>query len=403
VASGFGMILGSRRDLTSTDTKGSLSTQLAVLLERTVGGTTTTSTINRTYCTVPTDSPVSTDCPLTSSLAVVLTRLTLKNIALPGVPYPVGTGTGTYVRASNTTTLAGLLDGSRTGASSYPTTFLNTATCTTGNSCAVKEFARMRVCDDAIATADWTGASTRSVSSASTGLVGCTINVTADETLNTNDFANWKSAATNTLKWQLGRLCVQVANWGVSGNTVIYCNLDSLTLSGATITFNTAGSAANTSIPIILSFPNGGDTIAGIKTIINSGFLASGGIVQTNSQRTAPRLNDLSIYGCAINQQMTNTTPCRFQLIQSGLLSTLRLSNVFVFGPYTTMQANLSLLAFRGAFWGNKLNQTISGSQFIIPAGTVDTVANAFPSWTPSQLDREQDYVARSVISVSSF
>jgi hypothetical protein len=78
VASGYGLILGSRRDLTNSDTQGSLSTRLAVLLERTVGGSPTETTVSRMYCTVPTSSPVASDCPLTSSVSIVRTRLTLK-------------------------------------------------------------------------------------------------------------------------------------------------------------------------------------------------------------------------------------------------------------------------------------------------------------------------------------
>jgi hypothetical protein len=67
------------------------------------------------------------------------------------------------------------------------------------------------------------------------------------------------------------------------------------------------------------------------------------------------------------------------------------------------MSANFSFLSFRGAYWGNKLSQSISGSSFTIPAGSIDQVVNSFPSWTPAQLELEQDYVARSVIRVSTF
>jgi hypothetical protein len=67
------------------------------------------------------------------------------------------------------------------------------------------------------------------------------------------------------------------------------------------------------------------------------------------------------------------------------------------------MNADFSYLTFRGAYWGNKLSQLISGSSFTIPAGSIDEVVNSFPSWTPAQLELEQDYVARSVIRVSTF
>ena len=107
----------------------------------------------------------------------------------------------------------------------------------------------------------------------------------------------------------------------------------------------------------------------------------------------------MAIYGCAVNQ----STNCRFQRIRSASLSSLNLTNIFVYAPYATMQADFSLLAFRGAFWGNKLSQTISGSSFTIPAGSIDSIVTSFPNWTPAQLDLEQDYVARSVIRVGTF
>jgi hypothetical protein len=65
--------------------------------------------------------------------------------------------------------------------------------------------------------------------------------------------------------------------------------------------------------------------------------------------------------------------------------------------------ASLSYLAFRGAYWGNKLSQTISGSSFTIPAGSIDQVVDSFPSWPRAALDLEQDYVARQVIRVGTF
>lgn len=410
VSSGYGLVLGARRDLTSSTTKGSLNSLLTVLLERTVGGSTSSTPVSGVYCTVPVPpgTLVPADCPLTSTLAIVRTQIRRKDIALPAFPYPVGTGSGSYVRASSTPTLTSFT--TARGGSSYPDVFLNSSSSCTSGTCNVPEYARMRVCDAAIPSTDsatppnpvWSGAtgtggrsSSTATLSSSSPVVGCSITVTNNETLNTREFANWSNAtvnAGNTLKWHLGRLCVQVSNWGTSGNTVIYCNLNRLTLSSATITFDTAGSAPNTSIPIILSFPNGG-------TILTSGTLSSGAILQTNSQRSSVRLNDLSIYGAAIGQQGTPA----IQTITSGLLATLNLRDVFVYAPYATLQTNLSFLTFRGAYWGNKLTQTVSGSTFTIPSGTVDSVANSFPSWTPSQLDREQDYVARNVISVSSF
>jgi hypothetical protein len=108
----------------------------------------------------------------------------------------------------------------------------------------------------------------------------------------------------------------------------------------------------------------------------------------------------MSIYGCEIDQ----SEPCRFQSIQSGgFLSSLTIRDIFVYAPYSTMSANLSYLAFRGAYWGNKLSQTISGSSFTIPAGSIDAVVNSVPGWTPAALDLEQDYVARQVIRVGTF
>jgi hypothetical protein len=476
VASGYGLILGARRDLANSDTRGSLSTRLAILLERTVGGSTTETTVNRVYCTVPTSSPVASDCPLTSSVSIVRTRLTLKDIGLPALPFP--SNTGTYSYTANQATL-----GSLGTTSQIPQLFRNVAN--------VQGYARMRVCDAGVSSPNpspWIGASNRTFASAtlSSGspVVGCQITVSSSETLNTRDFDNWRSSAGNTLKWHLGRLCTRVT-WPPSGGVnTIYCNLDQLSIGGGTITFDTAGNSSNTSIPIILSFPNGNasrrqitnisrsgstvsltvgshnfatgqpiivrdlptacsavnngpgstytvasttstvvrftrsgsfscgtltsgtvvraqPTIADIEPIISSsGLFSASTIRQINTQRTAPRLSDMAIYGCAINQ----SEPCRFQSIQSGgLLSSLTLRDVFVYAPYSTMSANLSFLAFRGAFWGNKLSQTISGSSFTIPSGSIDEVVNSFPTWNPAQLDLEQDFVARSVIRVGTF
>ena len=495
VASGYGLILGSRRDLTNADTKGSLSTLLAVLLERTVGGSTTSSTVNRVYCTVPSSTPAATDCPLTSSVSIVRTNLRLKDISLPPLPFPSNTGTYTYT--TNQATL-----GSFGTTTQIPQLFRNVAN--------VQGFARMRVCDAGVSTPNpspWIGASNRTFATAalssSSPRVGCQITVSSSETLNTRDFDNWRSSAGNTLKWHLGRLCTRVT-WPPSGGVnTIYCNLDRLSISGASITFDTAGNSANTSVPIILSFPNGNasrrqisqisrssnaveltfssnhnfttgqriivrdlpascgstavgsainntagssytvssvpsstrvrftrngsnfatsacgtlttegatnrggtavralPTISDIEPIISSsGILSASTIRQINTQRAAPRLTDMSIYGCEIDQ----SEPCRFQSIQSGgFLSSLTIRDIFVYAPYSTMSANLSYLAFRGAYWGNKLSQTISGSSFTIPAGSIDAVVNSFPGWTPAALDLEQDYVARQVIRVGTF
>lgn len=393
VASGYGLILGARRDhLTDSNTRGSLSTRLAVLLERTVGGSTAETNVSRVYCTVNTNSPVPSDCPLTSSVSIVRTSLTLKNILLPPVPFPASSGSFAFS--------AGLPTVGTSGASTtqISSNFRSPAT--------VPGYARMRVCDADIASI-WSGASSRSTQAAvlststSSRRLGCRFTVSTSETLLTRDFKTgvWQSAPGNTLKWHLGRLCRQVT-WGGVADT-IYCNLDSLQLQNATITFDTAGASANTSIPIVLSFPNGGSTASGIKDIISAtGFLGGSTLQQINTSRTSPRLEDLSIYGCAINQ----STGCRFQRIRSaGLFSFLTISNVFIYAPYSTMQADLSYLAFRGAFWGNKLSQTIAGSSFVIPAGSIDSIVNSFPNWTPAQLDLEQDYVARSVIRVGTF
>lgn len=476
VASGYGLILGSRRDLTNADTRGSLSTLLAVLLERTVDGSTTSSTVNRVYCTVPTSTPVSTDCPLTSSVSIVRTNLRLKDITLPPLPFP--SNTGTYAYTANQATL-----GSLGTTSQIPQLFRNVAN--------VAGYARMRVCDAGVSAPNpspWIGASNRTLSTAtlssSSPVVGCFISVSSSETLNTREFDNWSTSAGNTLKWHLGRLCTRIT-WPPSGGVnTIYCNLDRLSISGSTITFDTAGNSANTSVPIILSFPNGNasrrqitgisrsgstvsltvgshnfttgqniivrdlpaacgavnnapgstytvsgttstvvrfsrsgsfncgtltsgtvvradPTISDIEPIISSsGFLSSATIRQINTQRTTPRLADMSIYGCAIGQSV----PCRFQSIQSGgLLASLTIRDIFVYAPYSTMSASLSFLAFRGAYWGNKLSQTISGSSFTIPAGSIDPIVRSFPDWTPAALDLEQDYVARQAIRVGTF
>lgn len=495
VASGYGLILGSRRDLTNADTRGSLSTLLAVLLERTIGGSTTSSTVNRVYCTVPKATPATTDCPLTSSASVVRTNLRLKDITLPPLPFP--SNAGTYAYTANQATL-----GSFGTTTQIPQLFRNVAN--------VAGYARMRVCDAGVSAPNpspWIGASNRTFAAAalssSSPRVGCQITVSSSETLNTREFDNWRTSAGNTLKWHLGRLCTRVTWPPSEGVNTIYCNLDQLSISGSTITFDTAGNSANTSVPIILAFPNGNasrrqisqisrssntveltfsgshnfttgqsiivrdlpascgstevgspinntpgttytvssvpsstrirftrngsnfttsrcgtlttegatlrggsavratPTISDIEPIISSsGFLTSSTIRQINTARTAPRLTDVSIYGCAIDQ----STPCRFQSIQSGgLLASLTLRDIFVYAPYSTMSANLSYLEFRGAYWGNKLSQTISGSSFTIPAGSIDQVVNSFPSWTPAALDLEQDYVARQVIRVGTF
>jgi hypothetical protein len=500
VASGYGLILGSRRDLTNADTRGSLSTLLSVLLERTIGGTTTSSTVNRVYCTVPSATPATTDCPLTSSASIVRTKIRLKDITLPPLPIPSATSntnTGNYAYTANQATL-----GSFGTTTQIPQLFRNVAN--------VEGYARMRVCDSGVSTPNpspWIGASNRTfaaaVLSSSSPRVGCQITASSSETLNTRDFDNWRLSAGNTLKWHLGRLCTRVT-WPPSvGVNTIYCNLDQLSISGSTITFDTAGNSANTSVPIILSFPNGNasirqisqisrssntveltfssshnfttgqsiivrdlpascgstavgssinnapgstytvssvpsstrirftrngsnftttpcgtltnegapwrggtavratPTISDIEPIIaSSGLFSSSTIRQINTQRTAPQLTDLSIYGCAIDQ----STPCRFQSIQSGgLLASLTIRDVFVYAPYSTMSANVSFLQFRGAYWGNKLSQAIANSSFTIPAGSIDQVVNSFPSWTPAALDLEQDYVARQVIRVGTF
>jgi hypothetical protein len=359
----------------------------------------------------------------------------------------------------------------------------------------------MRVCDAAVSngttTPPWFGGSHRSITNAtlstSAPVPGCNITVSSDETLNTRDFANWRTSPGNTLKWHLGRLCRSIT-WPPSGGaTTIYCSLSRLNLDGADITFDTAGNSVNTSIPIILSFPNGNTTLRPITFTQRSGstvtlticttaecggahsfavgqsvvvgdvstpadinntpgspshtitavtpttiqFLRSGtgqssrgvlagyvansnpsisasqdivasnrpfsssSIRQINTQRTGnPRLIDLSIYGCPTGQ----FTPCRFQQIRSGgFVASLTLSNIFVYAPHATMSANLSSLSFRGAYWGNKISQTISGSTFTIPAGSIDPIVTSFPGWTPAQLDLEQDFAARSVISVDTF
>lgn len=550
VASGYGLMLGSRRDLTDSNTRGSLSTFLSVLLERTIDGTTTNTTVSRVYCTVPTNSPVATDCPLTSTASVVRTNLTLKNITLPEVPYPVGVAGNTYAFTANQETLSAFTTTRPSATSPNNTTlplwarwFWDSATTGTCNSatppapgssgnCNVPGYARMRVCDASVSDAStappWLGASNRSFQSAifstTAPVPGCRISFSGNEQLNTRDFDNWDTAAGNTLKWHLGRLCTRVQwPWRSGATTVtrttIYCSLDRLSLAGGTVTFDTAGTTANSSIPIILSFPNGNNTLRKINSIsrpstnvlrvspcvsssapgcggahgftvgaqvmirdlpgtvycgsgtstpastfnntsatpsytvsavaagtvdltrnsmptldtdctgttafqnltgtiaevgssignsssdrtpilASSGIFTASTIRQINSQRTTPQLIDMMILGCGVNQ----STSCRFQQISSGgLLSTLTVRDIFVYAPYSTMATDLSFLSFRGAFWGNKLSQSISGSSFTIPAGSIDAIVDSFPSWTPAQLDLEQDYAARNVIRVGTF
>jgi hypothetical protein len=411
ISSGYGLIVGAQRgNSTVASERGQFSANWAVQLQRTVGGATTNTPINRVYCTIRSPYPLdNSSCPFSiSGLTIVQTRLAWRDISLPEVPYPVSAA-GTYGnRTSPTATLVGLLPANRAGGGNYPSAFLNTTGCTTGNTCSVQEFARMRVCDNTTTTnAAWPSASTRAGSTAtlnnSNPLVGCRITVTNSELLETNNFDNWKNASGDTLKWHLGRLCVRETDWGSLGKTVIYCNLDRLIIRPplslfsppTKIVFNTAGAAANTSVPIIISLTANGT----ILNSANSLFLGRAELQQTNSQRASgPILNDLTVYGCAVSQ-----ATCSSQSITTGTLSVLGLTDVFVYAPYAIMSSTAAAIVFRGAYWGNRITSTASGSSFTIPSGNVQPVVEGFPTWTPSQLDREVDFVARNVISVSSF
>jgi hypothetical protein len=370
VASGYGLILGSRRDLTNADTKGSFAAGFAIRLERIFGGSATSSTVSRVYCTVNKRTPEPTDCPISGAGSG--TTLRLKDIALPALPFPSNTGTYTFtgdqptlseftatrptggitrpitnaVRSGSNVTLTICTTTACGGSHSFavgqqvvvadlpsPFTSINntttsqdytidrvtsttirfpqtggsipgravaagyaanavvapvprwfwdtapTGSCTTGTSCGVPGYSRMRVCDAAVSdgttTPPWLGGSHRSISNAtlssSAPVPGCNITVSRDETLNTREFATWKDSPGDTLKWHLGRLCRSVTWPPTGGVTTIYCSLDQLTLNGANITFNTAGASANSSIPIILSFPNGNSTLRPITHAVRSG------------------------------------------------------------------------------------------------------------------------------------
>ena len=547
VASGYGLILGSRRDhLTNADTRGSLASQIAIYLQRTLeDNTTTNSTVNRVYCTVNSTNPVSADCPLSTTLASVRTKLFLKDISLPPVPVPASTGDYTFTGTKNTLTE---FTTTRPAASTRAQIFWNQSTvsgstvntCSTGP-CSVSTFARMRVCDASVSdnqtnNPPWLGASNRALQTAvlsSTAPVpGCRITATSSETLNTREFDDWDTEPGNTLKWHLGRLCQKVRwPWPTAINPAntdtIYCSLSSLSVGSGfltrTITFDTAGQGPNTSIPIILSFANGNSTLRKIdnisrpsgssgnnvlrvrvctsadcaasgsttvpfatgdqvvirdlphddcdtgspvvrassfnndtsrptytvssvgsggdvnltrtsmptinssacngttafrersgtivevgnsltmanssQSVLDNATLHGGTIRNINTQRTSDRgrLTDMMILGCALNQ----TPSCRFQDITAGGLF-FRLTDVFIYAPYARMRTS-GYLQYTGAYWGNKLDQTVSLSFFTIPSGSIDSVVSAFPGWTPAALDLEQDYVARQVIRVGTF
>jgi hypothetical protein len=430
VASGYGLILGARRELSPDAAKGSFSSTFAIYRQRVINDPSTNTLISRVFCTVNKESNIqAADCPFTAifSNARSRTSMTRKNIILPPVPLPANSRPFDF--ASNQYTLSQFqttrcTSGSRgtfPNTCPYPTNFFNTSTCDRGI-CEVPGWVRMRVCDAGL-NSEWSGAtgsgsgltSPRSTSVAdltsTSPTLGCRITVNEDETLNTREFdTSWRSSPRNTLKWQLGHLCRRI-DW--NGVNTIYCNLDQLNLEGnVTITFDTAGNADDTSIPIVLSFPNGSTNSSSPRDIIKTESILGvtrGEIRQINSRRAdRPLITDLSIYGCAINQ----SSSCRFQRILSngftffGIntgINSLRITNAFVYAPYANLQARVSALNFTGSYWGNRLTQSVSESSFIIPTGSTKDVVDGFPDWTPAELDLEQDYVARSVISVGTF
>ena len=413
VASGYGLILGARRDISKSNERGSLDLRNSqIQIETPTANGTSLSVDNRVYCTVPSDSsPIaSTDCPLNTPGSIVSTELIRRNFVMPDVPLPIGTGSGAFAFSAPMSTISG-----PTGA--IPEAFRNTSQ--------VSGFARLRACDASIPndnSSGWEGAQAYSYgrgrnridvqarpstvadfSAGNNPNLGCNITVAADEQLNTREFADWSSNSNrNTLKWQLGNLCAQVT-WNGTPNT-IYCNLSSLTLHGATITFDTAGPNGGNPVPIVLSFPLGGGNNP--SNAGNNPFLSSAGTGGTlrhiNSSRAnqRPRLQDLSIYGCAPGQ----SSGCTHQAITSKTASPLTLDNVFVYAPFAALTSVNSALVFRGAYWGNNMTLNVTGSSFVIPAGAADGVIANFPSWSArNQLNLAQDYIARNPIRVSSF
>jgi hypothetical protein len=425
LSSGYGLIVGARRNpfnsTSNANTRGSLSSSFAVFLERTVGGSTTDAIISRVYCTLPKAPPyVSSDCPRTTTAALA-PRLTLKDIALPSVPYPRNATGSTYHFPTSVPTLNNQgVNNTNTG---IPTAFRGSN---------VQQFARMRACDVASSVnSAWSNASNRSttaatVSPGSAPDIGCRItiqNTSTPEVLETRNFSSWRNASRDTLKWQLGRLCQQVT-WGGVANT-IYCTLDRLVLDNADIQFDTAGNSPNTSIPIIISFPNGSTSLPnactglqalfGLCPSLGSGsgtvfttdpdFQSSSLIVRNTSRaNNLPVLTDFTIYGCSRGGDGApeQNSSCVFQVMESRAAN-LELRNVFIYAPNGILRSSVSLLSFRGAYWGNKLASNVADSDFRIPFGSIDDIQNSFPSWTPSQLDLEEDYVARSVMRVGTF
>lgn len=419
VASGYGLILGSRRDIAKSNDRGSLDLRNSTIqIETPTANGTSLSVLNRVFCTVPSNSsPIaSSDCPLTTPGSIVSTELIRRNFALPDVPLPVRTGSSPYVFSAQMGTISG-----PTGA--IPEAFRNINQ--------VSGFARLRACDASIPNSNsegwqgaqayryrqgnnWINVQARPETIADFGAgnnppIGCNITVVTDEQLNTREFATWSSTSNrNTLKWQLGNLCSQVT-WNGVANT-IYCNLSSLTLNGATITFDTAGPSGGNPVPIVLSFPNGGGSSP--SNAGNNPFLSSAGSggtlrhINSSLASQRPRLQDLSIYGCGPGQNST----CEYQAITSKTASPLTLDNVFVYAPVAALTSVNSALVYRGAYWGNNMTLNVTGSSFVIPAGPVDNVSPIdgvianFPAWSArNQFNLAQDYIARTPISVSSF
>lgn len=413
LASGYGLILGARRDIAKANDRGSLDLRNSLIqIETPTANGTSLSVLNRVYCTVPsTSSPIaSSNCPLTTPGSIVSTELIRRNFAMPAVPLPVGTGSGPYAFSAQMSTISG-------PTAAIPEAFRNAET--------VPGFARMRACDSSVPnnnSSGWQGSASYTVGQGSNkkdvegrpGTIadfgagtnpplGCNITVVSDEQLNTRDFTSWSSSVNrNTLKWQLGNLCTQIT-WNGVPNT-IYCNLSRLTLNGATITFDTAGADSGNPVPIVLAFPNGGGNSP--SNAGNNPFLSSAGSGGTlrhiNSARpfNRSRLQDLSIYGCGPGQSST----CEYQAITSKTASPLTLDNVFVYAPFAALTSVNSALVYRGAYWGNNMTLNVTGSSFVIPTGAADGVIANFPSWSArNQLNLAQDYIARTPIRVSSF
>jgi hypothetical protein len=467
VSSGYGLVIGNRLDPASPTTWGSLETYDKNTITTLIGTPLDEKGRLYCNVPSTGGPYGNSNCPFTlgytytdpsGTLTPYLNWVTVPNTA-NWLPLPVASSTrsveATYVRPNNVGTLS-VRTGNYTGGTlrsllapvapeptnvrlmdAYPTAFLNTSTCTvsltstqttTSSLCEVPEYARMRICDRAAdINSVWPGADARATSLAvlsttpSDVRVGCRIRVTASETLNTRNFETWRQQPTNTLQWHLARLCTRVWDWGGGGGTtryvanrqMIYCNLDELNLdSGVTLTFDTTSASPLptlssqpliTSVPIILAFPNGSLDVDPIKTVLGPSptNTTSASIIQINSRRNPPQPSDLSIFGCR-RLSVVQSAACQNQRIGSSSGNTITLQDVLVFAPYGTMSSNDGTLIFQGVYWGNRLSMPNSSSKFKVSPGWVSKTSG-FSGWSPTQSYVEQEYIARNLLSVSSF